>query len=402
MTGAPINQANAPARVMLVTGAYFPEISSGGLQCQAVARYLGARARFRVLTTATDPTLPAHETVDGVEVSRVQVDVGSAGSKARAFLALLQELLRRVPRIDAVHLQGFSRKNILIVAIAKLFGRPTVLSLQTAGHDEPQTVAGQGRLASWAFSSHDMYLSVSPRLREQYLRAGLPPGRIRLVPNGVDVQRFTPATPDVRANLRRRLGLPVERPIVLFVGMFSRDKQPRVLFDAWLGLQRDPALASTLLFVGATQSAYYEIDPQLARAMRADAERDSVADRLVFVDPTHQVHDYFRAADMFSLPSAREGLPIALLEAMASGLPCVASRLPGSTDTIVEEGVNGQLVPPGDSDALAAALTALLRDAALAARMGERARETVLQRYGIGPVADAWVDAYAAVLGERS
>src|SRR4029077_777487 len=120
-------------------------------------------------------------------------------------------------------------------------------------------------------------------------------------------------------------------------------KQPRTLFDAWLGLQREPALASTLLFVGATQSAYYEIDPQLAPAMRADAERAAVADRLVFVDPTHQVHDHFRAADIFSLPSAREGLPIALLEAMASGLPSVASMLPGSTDTIVEDGVDGLL-----------------------------------------------------------
>ena len=402
MTAASTDQAKAPARVLLVAGAYFPEISSGGLQCQAVARHLGARGRFSVLTTATDASLPAHEVIESVDVSRVYVDVDSRGSKVRAFLALLVELLQCVPRVDAVHLQGFSRKNILIVAIAKLFGRPTVLSLQTAGHDEPQTIAAQGRLAAWSFRSHDMYLSVSPRLRDQYLHAGLPPDRIRLVPNGVDVHRFTPATIDERAALRRRLGLPLQRPIVLFVGMFSRDKQPRVLFDAWLGLQHDAALASTLVFVGATQSAYYEIDPQLAPAMRADAAQAAVADRLVFVNPTHQVHDYFRAADVFSLPSAREGLPIALLEAMAAGLPCVASRLPGSTDTIVEDDVNGRLVPPGDAGALASALAALLRDPGLGARIGVRARETVLQRYGIGPVAEAWVDAYATVLGERA
>jgi len=402
MTAASTNHAKAPARVLLVTGAYFPEISSGGLQCQAVARHLGARGSFSVLTTATDAALASHETIESIEVSRVYVDVENRGPKARAFLALLIELLRRLPRTDAVHLQGFSRKNILIVTMAKLFGRPTVLSLQTAVHDEPQTVAGQGRLAAWAYSSHDMYLSVSARLRDQYLHAGLPPDRIRLVPNGVDVHRFAPATVDERATLRRRLGLPLERPIVLFVGMFSHDKQPRILFDAWLGLQRDPALASTLVFVGATQSAYYEIDPQLALAMRADAANVAVADRLVFVEPTHQVHEYFRAADFFSLPSAREGLPIALLEAMSTGLPCVASRLPGSTDTIVEDGVNGRLVPPGDAEALASALTVFLRDRAVGARMGERARETVLQRYGIGPVAEAWMDAYATVLGERA
>jgi len=59
-------------------------------------------------------------------------------------------------------------------------------------------------------------------------------------------------------------------------------------------------------------------------------------------------------------------------------------------------------VPPGDAEALASALTVFLRDRAVGARMGERARETVLQRYGIGPVAEAWMDAYATVLGERA
>ena len=61
MTAASTNHAKAPARVLLVTGAYFPEISSGGLQCQAVARHLGARGSFSVLTTATDAALASHE-----------------------------------------------------------------------------------------------------------------------------------------------------------------------------------------------------------------------------------------------------------------------------------------------------------------------------------------------------
>ena len=105
---------------------------------------------------------------------------------------------------------------------------------------------------------------------------------------------------------------------------------------------------------------------------------------------------------MFALPSAREGLPIALLEAMACGLPCVASHLPGATDVMVQPGVNGLLVPPGDGPALSKAIGDLLSDPAGAARMGAAARRTVETRYTMERVAEMWMAAYNEVLGRRA
>jgi glycosyltransferase involved in cell wall biosynthesis len=382
----------------MVTGAYYPEISSSGLQCQLVARMVRDAASIEVLTTATDDRLPAREMIDGVRVRRVHVDVSSRGSKVRAAAVMLLRLLRSMPRVDLVHVHGFSTKNVLVTAAAKLFGRPVVLSLHTAGHDEPAAVRAQGRLAWWAFASADLYLSVSPALVDAYAAAGLAARRIRLVTNGIETARFAPASAGERAGLRARLGLPEERPIILFVGFFSREKQPDVLAEAWLALQRDPSLATTLLFVGATRSAYFEVDGTLETEMRAAARACGVEDRLVFVEPTHHIDDYYRAADIFALPSSREGLPVALLEAMSCGLPCVASRLPGATDAVIADGDNGLLVPPGDAAALADALAALMRDPAGAQRLGVRARTTIEERYASGQVADAWLDAYRTVL----
>ena len=94
------------------------------------------------------------------------------------------------------------------------------------------------------------------------------------------------------------------------------------------------------------------------------------------------------------LPSRREGLPVALMEAMACGLPSVASRLPGSTETIIDDGVTGLLVPPGDHHALAGAMASVLRDPQLASALSAAARATVERRFANADIADRWLDAY--------
>ena len=387
-------------RALLVTGAYAPEFSAGGLQCQAAARILRDRASVVVLTTATDPNLRRHDTVDGVDVSRITV-TQSSWSSVRAAARMMTELIRLLPRVDLVHIQGFSSKNILITAMAKLFRRPVVVHLQTSKHDEPDAVRSQGRLAWWAFSTADLYLSVSPSLTDRYLVGGLPADRIREVPNGVGAARFTSASPSERQALRRRLNLPEDRPIVLFVGVMMPDKQPHVLFEAWLQLRRTTGMPSTLVFVGASNPKLYELADRLAERVRADADASGFGSEVVFAPPTSAIEDYFRAADVFAMPSVREGLPIVLLEAMACGLPVVASNLPGSTDTMIEPGVNGLLVPPGDAAALAEGLTTLLSNPEAAARMGQAARQTVEARYTIEHVAEQWLDAYQQLLTTR-
>jgi len=389
--------ASEPLRVLFVTGAYYPEISAAGVQCRAVAAALGDRAICSVVTTAVDPSLVPRTVVDGVTVHRVAVNVGSLWSKASATLQLARVVRQEGRTADVIHIHGFSQKNVPVTILARWLGKPLVLTLHTAGQDEPGAVRRHGSLASWAFRSADLVLSVSPSLGERYREAYRPAKRVMLTPNGIDTRRFHPASDAERLEIRRSFGWTDTRPVVLFVGFFSRDKRPDLLFRAWRRLLPGPQ-RPRLVYVGATGAGYYEIDGSLAGGIRAEAAASGCGGDVSFAEPTNEVERYFRAADLFVLPSAREAHPLALLEAMACGLPSIATRLPGATDAVIEDGVNGRLVPVDDEPALADALRGLLADRGAARAMGVRARETVLERYDISRTAEKWLAAYHTVL----
>jgi len=383
--------------VLLVTGAYYPEISAAGVQCRAVASALGGRVALSVLTTAVDPSLPGVDAVDGVVVRRVIVDVRSRASKAIASVRLARRMLQAGRTYDIIHVHGFSQKNVPVSILARLLGKPIVLTLHTAGQDEPDVVRRRGALAYWAFRSADLVLCVSPDLTARWRAAQLPAERVRLAPNGVDTTRFRPADADERLALRRALGWPETQPIVLFVGFFSRDKRPDLLFRAWRRLGAG-GVQPRLAFLGAKNTGYYEIDESIARQIQREAADLGRAHDLMTIEPTHDVAQYLRAADVFVLPSVREAHPLALLEAMACGLPCVATRLPGATDALIEDGWNGRLFPADDEAALTEALRQVFADQGAARSMGARARETVIARYDIRRTADDWLSAYQQVL----
>jgi glycosyltransferase involved in cell wall biosynthesis len=380
-------------RVLMVTGAYYPETSGGGLQARTVIRALRGRADFSVLTTSADPSLPARSEEDGIPIRRVFVDVQSRLSQVTAAARVATAFVDLSARFDIVNLHGFSRKAILLAALSRLLKKRFVLTFQTGVHDEPTAAQAAGVAAYWAYRQADVYLSVSPGLSRAYLAAGLPAARLRQVCNSVDTDRFRPPLRGERAALRRELGLPLDLALVLFVGFFSRDKRPQLLYRAWSAMASGNARIG-LMMIGATESIHGEVDTELAAAIRAQAVRDGIADRMFFVESTPTIERYFRAADAYVLPSIREGLPIALIEAMSTGLPCVATRIEGSTDGLIDDRVNGLLIAPDDEAGMAAALRLVLNDGDTAARLGAAARETVLERYSIEKTAALWLAAY--------
>jgi glycosyltransferase involved in cell wall biosynthesis len=189
--------------------------------------------------------------------------------------------------------------------------------------------------------------------------------------NGVDAGRFRPATPAERAAARGRLGLPQDAFVVGFVGRIVREKGVAELAEAFRRL-RGSVPTAHLVVVG-PEEAQYPVPAAVVAALRADPHV-----RLRGLD--WETPALYPAFDVVALPSHREGLPVVPLEAAASGLPVVATRVVGCVDAVID-GETGTLVPPRDPDALAAALARYAADPSLAARQGAAGRRRALAEF---------------------
>jgi glycosyltransferase involved in cell wall biosynthesis len=230
----------------------------------------------------------------------------------------------------------------------------------------------------------------SDSLRNQALALRMgPASKLRLLgggsSNGVDVERFSPG-PDT---LRTWLGLPLDAPVVGFVGRLTRDKGLPELVEAF-----DAILAARphahLLLVGWFDAS----EDALGRALRS---RINNHPRIHMTGYVADTAPYYRAMDVMVLPTWREGFPNVVLEAAASGIPVVTTLCTGSRDAVVPE-VTGLLIPPGYPVAIREAVLQLLRNPELRCRMGEAARAWVLENYVNGRVLGLTVHCYKNLL----
>jgi glycosyltransferase involved in cell wall biosynthesis len=209
-----------------------------------------------------------------------------------------------------------------------------------------------------------------------------------LVPNGVDARRFRPARPDERATLRARLGLPADEPVALFVGRLERYKGLDTLLAAWADLMRRGS-RSRLLIVG----------PGEVAAWVREAHGQGGEGGVTFLGAREDVADLYQAADLFVFPSRGEGCPNAVLEAMASALPVVATDVAGNREVLGEDGKAGWLVPVEDPAALAEAVATLTASPALRREIAAAARERILERFDIDRVGAQYLSLYQTLLG---
>jgi glycosyltransferase involved in cell wall biosynthesis len=387
-------------RVLMVTGVYDPETSGASLQSRQLIATLRPHADFQILTTSADAALPRQSVVDGINVSRVHVDPSRPKTKVAALAPMTAMFARAAWRADIVHFHGFSQKNVWLALLARVLRRRTVMKLTSVGHDDALTMRRQGGIAFRVYRSVDRAIAVSPRLEAAWSEAGLDADRVTLIPNAVDTSRFRPAVPGEREKLRQQLGWPLDCVVVLFVGFFSAEKQPELLYRVWARLYEE-GVRSTLVLVGATRSAYFEVDASIAERVRADAAQRALSSHVHFVERTTEIENYYRAADVFALPTTREGLPNVLLESMASGVPPVITRLDGVTDWIVEDGRTGRLAAAADEEGFARALREMITSHETRARIGAAARAHVERHFTPEATASRTLDLYRQLCASR-
>ena len=216
-------------------------------------------------------------------------------------------------------------------------------------------------------------------------------GDLIVIGNGVDVQIFAPDE-EVRSEMRAELGIPSNAVVIVTVARLVREKGVLDLAEAAAALKADDRIY--FLIVGdALPSDRTSVAHELKRH-RATAE---LGHRWRSLGYRRDITRLLQAADIFVLPTYREGLPRSVIEAMAVGLPAVATNIPACRE-LVEPGRTGLLVPPGDIASLTAALASLADSAELRAQMGARARERALAAHDERRVVGLQIDAMERLL----
>lgn len=369
-------------RVVMVTG--FPPLVGGAeQQARRLAQALVQEgAGVRVLTPRESRDLPEDDTVDGIPVRRIDYPrargIGSAVLLARIFT----DLIRGRDDVIHVHIPG----PMLIPAVAAGRARKIPVVLKFANFSPQRGIwvdlpalAIQRWLLETAAHRVNGVVAISSRIARAAEEGGW--REIARIPNGINPEANDAELPP-RAQARRSLDIHGD-PVVLFVGRLRYQKGVDILLEAWARFRRRRPRA-LLILLGAGPDA---------RSLAEKAEELGIARSVDFRGVRRDTGPHYAAADIFVLPSRYEGFPNVMLEAMAAGLPVIASRVSGTEDAI-ESGRNGLLVPAGEPEALAEALFELSSAPEQARALGCEARKTVEGRFHIRAVAQETIAFY--------
>lgn len=357
-------------------------VGIGGAETQLARLALGCAARGHEVVVATmleEPGYQAQLQAAGVRLVRLRAEHWRAGP--RALLAGVR--LARALRPDAV--VGFDYQSSLA---ARLIGRitrvPTVISSIRNEH-----FGGRGRAAllratdAMATVTTTNSRSVADRLIE---RRVVSRERMRVVPNGIDVSVLQrPAA--AREGTRAALGIHADAFLWLAVSYLRPTKDLGSLLAAFARLAGQPRLPH--LVIAGSGPLHGELEAA-ARAL-------GVADRVQLLGERDDVPELLAAADATVLPSWAEGLPNAVMESLALGVPVVATDVGGTAELVTDGRVGGLLVPPRHVDALAAAMQRMMAmsDPERLA-LGRAGAEHIASGYGIPAALDAWEALFAA------
>ena len=416
-------------RIYIAISTFHPLV--GGAEKQAHAQGCVLRERGHEATIVTfrhNKQWAKHEFMAGVPIIRVAgLLLGDRKKQMRVFqqalylLALVVmgwTLWRDRHKYDLLHVYQLSLLTLPAAIVCKLSGKPLIVAVRSSGssgkvsvsHNTASLLAGPlDPTSSWLrvdaqtwvdgdlealvrmgkpfvrytrmllLQIHAVVVVLSSRMKEYVAAHDFLLPNAQLIPNGVDTKRFYP-TPDMSIQEARA-------HTVVCVSKLRYEKGVDVLLQAWHLVQQQIPQAR-LILVGSGP-----IQPQLTQMAEALNIRESIEFAGLQNDVVAQLH----RAGIAILPSRWEGMPNAVLEAMACGIPSIATRVSGSED-IIQDGVNGLLVEVEDYEAMADALLTLLSNPTLTEQYGQVARATVEQRYSLEYITDIYIELYQKMI----
>jgi glycosyltransferase involved in cell wall biosynthesis len=371
-----ITVTSRPFSYVLICYSYPPVLGGSEIEAQRVSAALQQRGhRARIVCAGGAPMPDVRNWIDPCGLS-VRIIGGGWPARLRGYvfaLGVAWTLIRERNNYEVAYflMQGFHLVTGL--PVARMLGKPIVMKFSCSSLVKQMSESLTGRVSlrflKWWASS---ILVLNPGMVEEAKEAGVNLDRVGWMPNPVDTEEFSPCDDQDRFKIRASLGLASDVPAAVFVGRLDTQKELPWLVGAFAKVVREsPEAVLTLVGDGPLRNQISDLVVSLGleKNVRFAGRLDSKG-----------VLSWLRAADVFLLISAIEGLPCSVLEAMSAGTPCVLSDIPAHTQ-LVEHEVDGVITKLGDQDSIAQGVLKLFRDPAGRRRMGAAARRKMIDRF---------------------
>ena len=365
-------------RVLMIISLFPPFLGGAERQALTLATHLVKRGIKVSILTRSFPHLPLYECIDGVEVYRkIKTIDWKMLFGITYLLSVLVFLLRYRGEFDIIHCHVVGFHAVVAVFFKYLFGKKVIVKMSSSGDTSDLKILKKVKLGGlflrWV-RHVDAIVSLCKRASEEIVHQGFSQAILVEIPNGVDLSQFS-----VRP-AQRREGV----PHLTYIGRLDKYKGVTFLLKGFKELlSRAGAVRLTIVGDGP--------DEFLLKAMAREIDID---ERVTFRGRQEEVLSEYHRTTIFVLPSLSEGMSNVLLEAMACGLPVVATSVGGNSDIITDRH-NGLLVPPGDALTLSTALLELLENDDFAQRLGEAARKTVELNYAMERIVERYLALYS-------
>jgi glycosyltransferase involved in cell wall biosynthesis len=387
------------SRVVLVTRRFWPLVGGAERAMSNLATELASRdVDVTLLTARWQPHWPAELRYRGATVVRLGQPSLRVWGTIRYMQAIARWLRRHPDRYELICVSML--KHDAYAALGAAGGRvPVVLRAAGGGRSGDcvwQLDARCGRRIKRRCVQADAIVGPSRAIERELIAAGYPPDRVHRLANGVPI----PEEPGVGRKAEARAALaaaspaldcPVSARLAVYTGRLDRAKGLGTLVAAW------PAVLARFPDAQLWLAGEGPYGPDLREAIASRG----LAGRVVLTGVFDSVDELLVAADLFVLPSLEEGMSVALLEAMAAGLPIVASDIPGNRD-VATDGREALLVPVEEPRALAAAVLRVFEEPDLATRLGIAARQSAVERFSLAAMADRYLELFDRLLAAKS
>ena len=262
-------------------------------------------------------------------------------TKLFIIIELFVFLYSRRNSFDVIYVVSSHWHTFFAVLLCKILNKKVIIGITLSGVDSPAIrssnifINGYYRFKNLQFKLANKIVVNSPLVFDECIKEGFSKNKIEFIPNPVDIKKFSPCmSRQKRNNLREKIGIPLKNITILFVGSINARKGVDKFPFIFKQLLADNNNSYTLLLCGDLKK--YE-SQKIIKSVEKIFEKNKNNSKFYFLGRVDNVYEIMKASDLFLFPTTNEGLPNVVIEAMASGLPVVASKLKGITDYLLED-----------------------------------------------------------------